>query len=145
MLHVQESKLARELREEAEETRLHGRALYREGLYVEGQTHVLCEAQAHSRAALAAEQQALLQEQRAPVQAITRFAGRDGTLKQQCTPSCEHVSRMQVSEARQRAAEHQPRAEEAELQDHSKRIASFVHMESRTGCKRVGRFVTGTW
>ena len=91
---------------------------------------MLCEAQAHqkSRAALAAEQQALLQEQQAPVQAITRFAGRDGSLKLQCMPSCEHehVSRIQVSEARQRAAEHQPRAEEDELQDHSKRTASFV-------------------
>ena len=44
---------------------------------------MLCEAQAghRSRAALVAEQQALLQEQRAPVQAITRSdkpARRDG-------------------------------------------------------------------
>ena len=35
MLHVQESKLAREFREEAEETRLHGLVSYREGLHVE--------------------------------------------------------------------------------------------------------------
>lgn len=64
MLHVQESKLARELRDEVEETRLHELVAFREGLCVEGKTHVLCEAQANqkSRVALAAERQALLQE-----------------------------------------------------------------------------------
>ena len=55
----------------------------RRGFRCLGQTTVLCEAQAghRSRAALVAEQQALLQEQRAPVQAITRSdkpARRDG-------------------------------------------------------------------
>eukprot|EP00439_Symbiodinium_sp_Y106_P068389 s1329_g11.t1 len=73
---LQESKLARELREEGE-------------------------ANQKSRAALVAEQQALLQEQRAPVQAIGRF----------------DLMNQRASEARQRAAEYQQRAKEAELQE----------------------------
>ena len=67
-MNVQESKLERELREEVEETRLHGPLPCREGF--SSDTPVLCEDQANqkSRAALAAEQQAQLQEQQAFVQ-----------------------------------------------------------------------------
>ncbi|CAE7831754.1 unnamed protein product, partial [Symbiodinium microadriaticum] len=132
---LQESKLARELREEVE-------------------------AQQKSRAALAAEQQALLQEQRESKLLLERELREEAqertsctlessiaravwiritadsstscnALGQLCMPSCEPISCRQASEARQhaaehqqrakearqRAAEHQPRAEEDELQE----------------------------
>ena len=54
-------------------------------------------------------------------------------------PACEHMFCHQASEARQRAAEHQPRAEEAEFQDYSKRSCFFVYIEDHG--PKVSRFM----
>ena len=73
-------------------------------------------------------------------------AGKRWEPKRRCLLSCEHNSCHQASEARQRAAEYQPRAEEAELQDYSKRNCFFVQTESLAMRERRGvRQLTRLW